>query len=52
MPFIRIDKIKFDSGAGSEEYLGDSHILRIRIEYQVPSFNLAAAIVLQGEDVN
>ena len=52
MPFIRINKLNFDAGVGTQEYIDDSNILKIEIEYEVPSFNLATTIILQGEDIN
>lgn len=51
MPFIRINKVYFNNGI-SEEQARDSNILSILIEYNVPSLNIAASLLLQSEDIN
>ena len=51
MPYIRINKIVFDQGK-EEEDLIQSHMLSIRIDYEVTSINLEATIIIDGEDVN
>jgi phage baseplate assembly protein W len=51
MPFIQINKIKFDSGENlSESDFMDSPLLSINIEYTVPSLNLNTTLILQNED--
>ena len=50
LPFIRIVNMRFDPGSG--EFLEDSHVISIAIQYEVPSINLAATITLQGDDIN
>ena len=52
MPFIRINNIRFDPGSRTQEHLDESHILAIEVEYEVPSLNLAATVLLQGDDIN
>jgi phage baseplate assembly protein W len=50
MPFVDIIRISFDSGE-SGEHVADSQILSIQIEYEVPSLNLVAEIILHAEDI-
>ena len=53
MPFLQINKIKFDSAENlSEPNFLDSPLLSIRIEYTVPSLNLNTTLILQNEDTN
>ena len=51
MPFIRITKLLFNEGL-KNNFANDSLILKITIQYDVPSLNLSSEIRLQGEDIN
>ncbi len=51
MPFIKINRRIIDDKR-DEKILGDSPVITIRIEYDVPSLNLSTSIVLQNEDIN
>jgi len=51
MPFIKINRLLFDNKR-DEGVIGDSSLLTIRIEYDVPSLNLSTSIILQNEDIN
>lgn len=52
LPFVRIVSLRFDPGGQPAEFLDDSHLLSIEIQYEVPSINVAATIILQGDDIN
>jgi len=51
MPFIRITKLRFNENLDSR-FPDDSLILKISIQYDVPSMNLSADLQLQAEDIN
>ena len=51
MPFIRITKLLFNEGINND-FANDSLILKITIQYDVPSLNLSSELRLQGEDIN
>jgi len=53
MPFLQINKIRFDSGKNLSEpdYL-DSPVLSIHIDYSIPGLNLDTTLILQNEETN
>ena len=51
MPFIRVTKLRFNEGL-DPKFANDSLILKISIQYDVPSMNLSAELKLQAEDIN
>ena len=51
MPFIRITKLLFNEGINND-FANDSLIVKITIQYDVPSLNLSSELRLQGEDIN
>jgi len=52
MPFVKIQKISFNTPLASAGFPQDANALSVSVEYMVPSVNLEAAITLQGEDIN
>ena len=53
MPFLQINKIRFDSGENlSETDFLDSPILSIHIDYSIPNLNLDTTLILQNEETN
>ena len=51
MPYIRINKIQFNHGMDPDLAM-DSNVLSILVEYEVPSLNLLAFLIVQAEDMN
>ena len=51
MPFIRINKVLFNQNINLE-FVDDSKILSILIEYDVPSLNMSTSLIIQSEDMN
>ena len=47
MPFIRVTKLRFNEGL-DPKFANDSLILKISIQYDVPSMNLSAELKLQA----
>ena len=52
MPYIRINKIDFDSGHFDPSSTEDSNILSIKIIYDIPSINVQSSIVLSSGEIN
>ena len=52
MPYIKINRLLFDSISRQKELADDSILLTVRIEYEVPDFNLSSDLILQAEDIN
>ena len=50
MPYVQIDDILFDFN-GSADALEEKNILSVRIEFQVPSFNLNSTILIDRSGV-
>ena len=50
MPYVQIDDILFDFD-GNEDALEERNIMSIRIEFQVPSFNLNSTILIDRAGV-
>jgi len=51
MPYIKINRLLFDSNK-QNELLNDSLLLSVKIEYEVPDFNVASELIFQAEDIN
>jgi len=52
MPFVKIRKVSFRTAMDALGMSSDSNALSVMIEYEVPSVNLEATIVLDSEDIN
>ena len=52
MPYIKIIGISFDERARDEAFLEESHMLSVRIRYEVPDFNIVAELILHSEETN
>ena len=52
LPYIKINKIQFDSGLSTPGAAEESKIISILIEYEVPNLNISSTLVLQGDEVN
>ena len=52
MPFVKIRKVSFRTAMDALGMSSDSNALSVTIEYEVPSVNLEATIVLDSEDIN
>ena len=52
LPFIRVNKVQFDSGLPLDEIANESKIVSIMIEYDIPGLNVSSILLLQGDEVN
>ena len=52
MPYIKINRMLFDSGRGDDAFIEESHILSIKIEYEIPEFNISTELIIFTEEIN
>ena len=52
MPYVKVNRLLFDSTSNQKQLVDDSILLTVKIEYEVPDFNLATELILQAEDMN
>ena len=52
MPYVKVNRLLFDSISNQKQLVDDSILLTVKIEYEVPDFNLATELILQAEDMN
>ena len=52
MPYIKINRILFDDKRHDNAFIEESHLLSVKIEYEVPDFNIVAELILHSEGAN
>tara|TARA_R100000697_G_scaffold105034_1_gene118664 strand:+ start:36 stop:434 length:399 start_codon:yes stop_codon:yes gene_type:complete len=52
MPYVKINRLLFDSRNNQKKLADESMLLTVIIEYEVPDFNLETELILQAEDIN